>query len=71
MDDPVTILLATGLVALALALFAWLADRRRMRRRNLDAVGIMPWAAIFFWALLVACVALGVVARGWLAGWRP
>lgn len=54
--------------AAALALAATLADRRRLHRSNLDAVGFMPWTAIFFVATFTACVALGFAARMWVAG---
>jgi hypothetical protein len=59
---------AIGSGAAVVALVASYADRRRLRRRDLDAVGFMPWSALFFVALLVACVALGLAAREWLAG---
>lgn len=57
-----------GLVAALIALVATIADRRRLRRTDPDAVGFMPWTALFFVALMIACVALGLAARGWLAG---
>lgn len=57
-----------GAVAAIIAAVATLADRRRVRRTNLDAVGFMPWTPIFFVALLTACVALGLAARAWFAG---
>ena len=62
-----------GALAATLALAAGLADRRRTRRRltgraNLDAVGFMPWTAIFFLGLFTACVTLGLAARLWFAG---
>ena len=58
--DPLAI---AGAVAAMLALLAWLGDRRRMRRSNPDAVGCMPWTPVFFWALLAACIMLGLTAR--------
>lgn len=66
MDEWPARLLAFGLLAAAVAALAWAGDRRRIRRSDLDAVGFMPWTAIFLVALLVACVALGLAARAWL-----
>lgn len=60
--------LVAGLCALALTILSWVGDYRRMRRRNLDAVGIMPWRTLFFWSLLGTCLLLGLAARNWLAG---
>ena len=57
-----------GALAATLALAAGLADRRRARRENLDAVGFMPWTAIFILGLFTACVTLGLAARLWFAG---
>jgi hypothetical protein len=61
-------LLTLGLTAVSLALWAWLADRRRVRRKLMDEVGWMPWTPVFFVALMVAVIALGLAARAWLAG---
>ncbi|MCB2060024.1 MAG: hypothetical protein R3E09_16205 [Novosphingobium sp.] len=68
MDDEKTILAAAGAVALILAAIAWIGDRRRMRRKHADDVGFMPWTGLFFGALIVALVLLGLAAREWLAG---
>lgn len=57
-----------GAIAATLALAASLADRRRARRHDLDAVGFMPWTVIFILALFTACVTLGLAARLWFAG---
>lgn len=57
-----------GALAVAVAMLAWAGDRRRMRRSDLDAVGMVPWTALFFWALFAACVLLGLAGREWLAG---
>jgi hypothetical protein len=37
------------------ALSAW-ADRRRAQRKNLDAVGFMPWPLIMIMAMLASAV---------------
>ena len=59
---------ALGLAAALIAALAWWGDRRRIRRRNLDAVGWMPWTPVFFGALMVAVIALGLAAKAWVAG---
>ena len=61
-------LLAGGGIALTIALVAWLADRRRMRRSDPDDVGFMPWTGVYFWAVLAALVMLGLGLKAWLAG---
>jgi hypothetical protein len=68
MDDLATLHALAGAAAVALALCAILADRRRFRRRDPDAVGLVPWTAVFFWSLLAACLLLGLAAREWSAG---
>lgn len=57
----------TGAIALVLALVAVWAERRRLRRKNLDAVGFMPWTVIYLIAFLAAVVLLGLAAREWFA----
>jgi hypothetical protein len=63
MDDAVT-MGSIGGVAILLAMIAWWADRRRLRRSDPDAVGFMPWT-IYFLAMMIGCVALGLAARDW------
>lgn len=48
-------------VAIALALFAGVADWRRGRRTNLDATGWMPWRGVQITALFAA-LALTIIA---------
>ena len=67
MSNFSTLALGGGMAA-ALAVISWLGDHRRMRRRNLDRVGVMPWTALFFLALFAACILLGLAAREALAG---
>lgn len=59
---------AVGLAALALALTAVWAERRRLRRTNLDAVGFMPWTVIYLISFLAAIVFMGLAAREWFSG---
>ncbi|MDE1914619.1 MAG: hypothetical protein KGJ57_04050 [Sphingomonadales bacterium] len=54
--------------ALVVAALAWFADTRRMRRRDPDAVGWVPWRAVAFWSVMVAVLALSVTAKMLKAG---
>lgn len=68
MDDSTTLMTILGSFAAVLAVVAWWGDRRRHHRRDIDRVGFMPWTPIFFWALLVAVLLLGLSARAMLKG---
>ena len=54
-------------VALGIAATAWLGDWRRARRAAPDAVGCMPWTAVFMAALLVAVVAGSLALLTWIS----
>ena len=66
MEESDQIMAIVGVVAAGFAISAWVLDRRRMRRRNLDRVGFVPWTAVFFWSLMAAVLLLGLSGRVWL-----
>jgi hypothetical protein len=66
--NPDEILALAGLAAAVIAALAWIADRRRMRRSDLDKVGWVPWTSLFFWALMGAVVLLALAAKAWGSG---
>ena len=57
-----------GAAMLAVAVIAFIGDRRRMRRKAIDAVGWMPWRDIAALSLFAGFVLLAVAATGWLGG---
>ncbi len=65
--NPDEILGLAGLAATIVAALAWIADRRRMRRSDLDRVGWVPWTSLFFWALMGAVILLGLAIKAWSA----
>lgn len=67
MDDVPFDLLLAGLAAVALAVVAWLADRRRIRRSAPDAVGFMPWTTLFFWSVLGGVLLLAAAWQSYSA----
>jgi hypothetical protein len=52
-----------GAGLLVVAALAALAERRRARRALIDAVGCMPWTALFLLAFIAGVVLLGLSAR--------
>ncbi len=57
-----------GGVLLLLAAVAGLAERRRLRRKHIDAVGWVPWTTVSFLAVFPGVILLALAAKGWLAG---
>lgn len=76
MHMPASLLFASdatlaGLIGgalLALALVALLAERLRARRRRIDAVGWVPWTAVFLFCAFAGVAAVTLAVKGWLAG---
>lgn len=67
LNDASEVQLAAGMVAmlaLLLALFAAWRERRRMRRVDPDAVGLLDWRGVQMLALLLLAVALLLVVKG-------
>jgi len=67
-EDWVRYLLLPGLIALALAIAGWRAERRRKLRSDPDAVPLLPWRDISFWSSFAALFLLGAAFKVWLAG---
>ena len=63
-----TLLGLGGLALVVFAMLAWLGERRRMRRRHIDAVGWMPWTTLSILTFFSGLVLLAVAAAGFLKG---
>jgi hypothetical protein len=57
-----------GGALLLVAVVAVVAERRRLRRRRIDAVGCMPWTALFLLAFFAGVTLVLLAVTGWLAG---
>lgn len=57
-----------GGALLLVALAAFAGERRRMRRKHIDAVGWMPWTTLFFVAFFCGVSLLAVAVAGWIRG---
>ncbi len=64
-DATVAGLAGAGL--LVVAGLALLAERRRMRRNRIDAVGWVPWTAVFLFAAFAGFGLLALAVKGWAA----
>jgi hypothetical protein len=58
--------LVPGLAAASLALLGWRHERRRKARSEPDAVGLLDWTNVTFWASFATLVLFGAAFRGWL-----
>ncbi|WP_373476065.1 hypothetical protein [Sphingorhabdus sp.] len=47
-----------------IVLISSLADRGRSRRKNIEAVGFMPWTAITVFAVLSAVISAALAIKG-------
>jgi hypothetical protein len=64
-SDATLAALAGGSLLLV-SLAAWLGEHRRRRRRNIDAVGLMPWRDIAALSLFAGLILLAMAVTGWL-----
>jgi hypothetical protein len=58
--------LLPGLGAMSVALLGLNRERARKARSEPDAVGLVDWISVTFWASFAALVLLGAAFRGWL-----
>jgi len=58
------VLLQAAGVAVAVAVLAGLAERRRQTRRHVAGVGWVPWSGVTVTALFVAAMCVGLGLRG-------
>ncbi len=76
MQEPAFLLFASDATLVALwgaglllvAAIAWLGERRRLKRNQIDAVGWMPWTTLFVLAFFCGTVLMVVAVVGWLRG---
>jgi hypothetical protein len=76
MHEPAFLLFASdatlvglaGAASLVVAAIALLGERRRLRRKHIDAVGWMPWTTLSVLATFAGLNLLAMAAMGWLRG---
>jgi hypothetical protein len=60
---PATILWSAAAALVAIAFASALMERRRARRADLDAPGVMPWHLLQILAFLLAVVAAAIALK--------
>lgn len=60
-----TLAALAGAMLLAMALLALTADWRRAKRKRVDAVGCMPWTALFLACAVSGVALLTLAVQGW------
>jgi hypothetical protein len=63
-----TLAALAGSLLLGLAVASVVAERRRLRRKRIDAVGCMPWTALFLFAFFAGVTLMTLAVTGWLTG---
>ncbi len=63
-----TLLGLVGGALLLVALAATIGERRRLRRKQIDAVGWMPWTTVFVISFFAGMILLALAASGWAGG---
>jgi hypothetical protein len=63
-----TELAIAGAALLLLSVLALLADRRQLKRKRIDAVGCLPWTAVFLIAAICGVSLLALAVKGWASG---
>jgi membrane protein required for beta-lactamase induction len=58
--------LLPGIGAAMLALLGWRRERARKARTEPDAVGLLDWVTVTFWASFAALVLFAAAFKGWL-----
>lgn len=57
-----------GGALLLLSMAAHMGERRRLRRRHIDAVGWVPWSTVSVATLMPGAILLLLALKGWIAG---
>jgi hypothetical protein len=66
-SDATLLGLVAGVLLLVAAVAAF-AERRRVRRESIDAVGWVPWLPVFFLAFFPGVMLMLFAVKGWIAG---